>query len=92
MLQSEPRALWPAAGAICLLASAYALSLERQIPAHLHLTPRVDSLAGVPGTMPNMAPATDEPLSTDAKPPPHPEDEASRLRRGGRAAPGTTRR
>jgi len=92
VLQSEPRALWPAAGAICLLASAYALSLERRIPAHLDLTPRVDSLAGVPGTMPNMAPATDEPLSTDAKPPPHPEDEASRLRRGGRAAPGTTRR
>ena len=92
VLQSEPRALWPAAAAICLLASAYALSLERRIPAHLHLTPRVDSLAGVPGTMPNMAPATDEPLSTDAKPPPHPEDEASRLRRGGRAAPGTTRR
>ena len=92
VLQSEPRALWPAAAAICLLASAYALSLERRIPAQLHLTPRVDSLAGVPGTMPNMAPATDEPLSTDAKPPPHPEDEASRLRRGGRAAPGTTRR
>jgi MFS family permease len=92
VLQSEPRALWPAAAAICLLASAYALSLERRIPAHLLLTPHVDSLAGVPGTMANMATATDEPVSTDAKPPPHPEDEASRLRRGGHAAPGTTRR
>jgi MFS family permease len=92
VLQAEPRALWPAAAAICLLASAYAVSLERQIPAHLQLTPHRDSLAGVPGTMANMAPATDEPLSTDAQPPPHPEDEASRLRRGGRAAPGTTRR
>jgi MFS family permease len=92
VLQSEPRALWPATAAICLLASAYALSLERRIPAHLLLTPHVDSLAGVPGTMANMATATDEPVSTDAKPPPHPEDEASRLRRGGHAAPGTTRR
>jgi MFS family permease len=92
VLQSEPRALWPAAAAISLLASAYALSLERRIPAHLLLTPHVDSLAGVPGTMANMATATDEPVSTDAKPPPHPEDEASRLRRGGHAAPGTTRR
>jgi MFS family permease len=92
VLQHEPLALWPGAAAICLAASAYALALERHIPAGLHLTPHVDSLAGVPGTMANMAPATDEPLSTDAKPPPHPEDEASRLRRGGRAAPGTTHR
>jgi MFS family permease len=92
VLQHEPLALWPGAAAICLASSGYALALERQIPPQLRLTPRVDSLAGVPGTMANMAPATDEPLSTDAKPPPHPEDEASRLRRGGRAAPGTTRR
>jgi MFS family permease len=92
VLQTEPLALWPAAAAICLLASSYALSLKRLIPEHLHLTPHVDSLAGVPGTMANMAPATDEPLSTDAQPPPHQEDEASRLRRGGRTAPGTTRR
>ncbi len=92
ILQSAPRALWAGAAAICLVASAYALSLERLIPADLHLTPHVDSLAGVRGTMANMAPATDEPLSTDAKPPPHPEDEVSRLRRGGRTAPGTTRR
>ena len=92
VLQTEPRALWPAAAAICLLASVYALALERRIPAHLHLTPHVDSFAGVPGTMANMAPTTDEPLSTDAQPAPHPADETSRVRRGGRAAPGTTRR
>ena len=92
VLQHEPLALWPAAAGICVLASAYALALERRIPAHLHLTPHVDSVGGVPGTMPNMALTTDDPLSTDAKPAPHPADEASRLRRGGRPAPGTTRR
>jgi hypothetical protein len=84
--------LWLAAAAVSLLASAYALSLERLIPERLHRTPHVDSLAGVRGTMANMAPATDEPLSTDAKPPPHQEDQTSRLRRGSRTAPGTTRR
>jgi MFS family permease len=92
VLQHEPLALWPGAAAICLASSGYALALERLIPPQLRLTPHVDSLAGVPGTMANMAPATDEPLSTDAQPPTHPEDEASRLRRGGRAAPGTARR
>jgi MFS family permease len=92
VLQHEPLALWPAAAAICLLASVYALALERRIPAHLHLTPHVDSFAGVPGTMANMASATDDPLSTDAQPAPHPADEASRVHRGGRTAPITTRR
>jgi predicted MFS family arabinose efflux permease len=92
VLQHQPLALWPAAAGICVLASAYALALERRIPAQLHLTPHVDSFAGVPGTMANMAPTTDEPLSTDAKPAPHPADEASRVHRGGRSAPGTTRR
>jgi MFS family permease len=92
VLQHEPLALWPAAAGISLLASVYALALERRIPADLHLTPRVDFIAGVPGTMPNMALATDDPLSTDAQPAPHPADEASRVRRGGRPAPGTTRR
>src|SRR5881398_1092144 len=91
VLQHEPRALWPAAAAICLLASVYALALERRIPAHLHLTPHVDSFAGVPGTMANMAQTTDEPLSTDAQPAPHPADEASRIRRGGRPTRGTAR-
>ena len=92
VLQHEPLALWPGVAAICVLASTYALALERRIPEHVRLTPHVDSLAGVPGTMPNMALTTDDPLSTDAKPAPHPADAASRLRRGGRPAPGTTRR
>jgi MFS family permease len=92
VLQHEPLALWPAAAGICLLASVYSLTLETRIPAHLHLTPYVDSAAGVPGTMPNMALATDDPLSTDAQPAPHPADAASRLRGGDRPAPGTTRR
>ena len=92
VLQHEPLALWPAVAGICLLASAYALALESRIPVQLHLTPHVDSVAGVPGTMANMALTTDDPLSTDAKPAPHPADETSRLRRGGRTAPGTTRR
>ena len=92
VLQHRPLALWPAVAGICLLASGYALALESAIPAPLRRTPRVDSLAGVAGTMPNMALTTDDPLSTDAKPAPHPADEASRVRRGGRTAPGTTRR
>jgi MFS family permease len=92
VLQHEPLALWPAVAGICLLASGYALALESAIPAGLRRTPRVDSIAGVAGTMPNMALTTDDPLSTDAKPAPHPADEASRVRRGGRTAPGTTRR
>jgi MFS family permease len=92
VLQHEPLALWPAVAAICVLASGYALALEQRIPERLRLTPHVDSVAGVPGTMPNMALTTDDPLSTDAKPAPHPADAASRLRGGGRPAPGTTRR
>jgi MFS family permease len=92
VLQHEPLALWPAAAVICLLASVYALALERRIPARLLLTPHVGSGAGVPGTMPNMALTTDDPLSTDAEPSPHPADETSRIRGGGRPAPGTTRR
>jgi MFS family permease len=89
VLQHRPLALWPAVGVICLLASTYALALEARIPERLRLTPHVDSVAGVPGTMPNMALTTDDPLSTDAQPAPHPADEASRLRRGGHTAPGT---
>jgi len=92
VLQHEPLALWPSVAVICLLASGYALMLEAAIPERLRRTPHVDSLAGLPGTMPNMALTTDDPLSTDAKPAPHPADEASRLRRGGRTAPGTTPR
>src|SRR6266540_2550698 len=59
-LQHEPLALWPAAAGICVLASMYALALETRIPAHLRLTPHVDSFAGVPGTMPNVVLATDD--------------------------------
>jgi MFS family permease len=91
-LQHEPLALWPAAAGICVLASVYSLALETRIPSHLRLTPHVDSLAGVPGTMANVALATDDPISTDAEPAPHPADETSRLRRGDRPAPGTTPR
>jgi len=91
-LQHEPLVLWIAVAGICLLASGYALALEASIPPELHRTPHVDSVAGVPGTMANMALTTDDPLSTDAKPASHPADETSRLRRGGRSAPGTTRR
>jgi MFS family permease len=91
VLQHEPLALWPAVAAICLLASGYALVLEAWIPEPLRRTPHVDSVAGVPGTMQNMALTTDDPLSTNAEPAPHPAD-ASRLRRGGRTAPGTARR
>jgi MFS family permease len=92
VLQHEALALWPAAAAICLVASFYALALERRIPAQLHLTPHEDFVAGVAGTMPNMALTTDDPLSTDAKPAPHPADAASRLRRGRLPAPRTKRR
>jgi len=91
-LQHEPLALWPAAAGICVLASMYALALETRIPAHLRLTPHVDSFAGVPGTMPNVVLATDDPISTDAEPAPHPADATSRFRRGGRPRSGTTRR
>src|SRR5919201_634446 len=75
VLQHQPLALWPAVGAISLGASAHALALEARMPEKLRRTPRVDSLAGVPGTMANMALTTDDPLSTDAEPAPHPADE-----------------
>jgi MFS family permease len=39
VLQHAALALWPAAAAVCLAASAYALWLERRIPARLHRTP-----------------------------------------------------
>jgi MFS family permease len=92
VLQHQPLALWPAVAVICLLASGYALVLEGSIPEALRITPHVDSGAGVTGTMTNMALTTDDPLSTNAEPAPHPADETSRLRRGGHTAPGTARR
>jgi predicted MFS family arabinose efflux permease len=92
VLQHRPLALWPAVAAICVAASAYALVLERYLPPQVRITPHdVDSRAGVAGTMANVAPATDDPLSTSAEPAPHPANEAATG--GGRAAParGTPR-
>jgi MFS family permease len=39
VLGAEPLALWPAAAAVCLVAGAGALALERDIPRRLRLTP-----------------------------------------------------
>jgi MFS family permease len=39
VLQAEPLALWPLAAAVCLVAGAGAISLERSIPRELRLTP-----------------------------------------------------
>ncbi len=92
VLQHAPLTLWMGAGAICLGASAYALALERHLPERVRITPHdVDSAGGVPGTMPNMALATDDPLSTGAEPAPHPASAAAPG--GGRTAParGTRR-
>jgi MFS family permease len=72
ILQHAPFALFPVAAALQLAAAGWALGLERSLPEGARVTPRgVDCGAGVPGTMPNMAPATDDPLSTGAEPAPH---------------------
>jgi predicted MFS family arabinose efflux permease len=39
VLGAEPLALWPLAGAVCLLAGAGAVALERDLPRRLRLTP-----------------------------------------------------
>ena len=39
VLAAEPLALWPLAGAVCLLAGAGAVALERDLPRRLRLTP-----------------------------------------------------
>lgn len=39
VLGAEPLALWPLAAAVCLVAAAGALALERSLPRHLRLTP-----------------------------------------------------
>jgi MFS family permease len=86
VLQHAPLTLWIGAAGICLAASAYALALERHLPHDVRLTPRdLDSIAGVPGTMAKMAPATDDPLSTGAEPAPHPANAAATG--GGRGTP-----
>jgi MFS family permease len=46
VLQQEPLALWPAAAALCLLAGAGGLLLERRLPAAVRRTPA--DLTGVP--------------------------------------------
>jgi MFS family permease len=85
VLQHAPPTLWIGAGAICLAASVYALALEQHLPPHVRITPHdVGSAAGVAGTMTNMAPATEDPLSTGAEPAPHPANAAAAG--GGRAA------
>jgi MFS family permease len=85
VLQHAPNALWLIGAAACLANAAYALTLERRIPAPLRVTPAEGSVAGVAGTMENMVLATDDPLSTDAQPAPHPADAAPDGR--GRRAP-----
>jgi predicted MFS family arabinose efflux permease len=78
VLQHAPLTLWPAAAGICLAASAYALALERHLPEGVRVTPaEVDPRAGVVGTMPKMAAATEDPLSTGAEPAPHPANTAA---------------
>ena len=39
VLEAEPLALWPLAAAVCLIAGAGAIALERTIPRELRLTP-----------------------------------------------------
>jgi MFS family permease len=86
ILQHAPFALFPVAAGLQLVAAGWALGLERALPESLRRTPRrVDSAAGVAGTMAKMAPATDDPLSTGAEPAPHPANAAAPG--GGRAAP-----
>ncbi len=91
VLEHDPLALWPAVAVVCLGASAYALVLERFLPADVRITPHdVQSPAGVPGTMANVTPATDDPLSTSAELAPHPANPAAAG--GGRAAPARSSR
>ena len=85
VLQHAPPTLWIGAAATCLAASAYALALERHLPQPVRITPRDEgTAAGVTGTMANMAPATEDPLSTGAEPAPHPAHTAAAG--GGRSA------
>jgi MFS family permease len=92
VLQHAPLTLWIGAGGICLGGSAYALALERHLPRHVRITPRdADSAGGVAGTMPNMALATEDPLSTGAEPAPHPANAAAAGGRRTAPARGTSR-
>jgi MFS family permease len=86
ILQYAPNALWLIGAAACLVGSAYAVALEHRLPGRLRVTPKDDSGAGVAGTMENMVLATDDPLSTSAKPAPHPEATDPSHGDGGRRA------
>jgi hypothetical protein len=86
LLEYAPNALWLIGAAACAATSAYALMLENRLPTRLRVTPEGDSGAGVVGTMENMVVATDDPLSTSAKPAPHPEAAVPSDGDGGRRA------
>jgi MFS family permease len=78
VLQHAPFALFPLAAGLQLVAAGWALGLERALPAGARRTPRTgDSVAGVAGTMANVALATDDPLSTSAEPAAHPANTAA---------------
>ena len=85
VLQYAPNALWLIGASVCLVNAAFALALEPRLPVRVRVTPAHGSVAGVAGTMENMVLATDDPLSTDAQPAPHPADAAADGR--GRRAP-----
>jgi MFS family permease len=53
-LQHAPRALWPAAAAVTVLCSAWALALERRLPEAVRRTPRSE----LPVVEPERVPAT----------------------------------
>jgi MFS family permease len=92
VLQYKPDALWLIGAGACLAASAYAVALERRLPAQLRVTPKDDAGAGVAATMENMIVATDDPLSTSAKPSPHPEAAVPSDGDGGRRTAAHERR
>ena len=82
VLDVSPLALWPLLAGIGAVTAVAALALERAIPEELRRIPRGEvPERGLPGTMANMPVTIDDPLSTDAEPPPHPAQKASRRRR-----------
>jgi MFS family permease len=70
LLAAAPFALWPAAAAVCAVAAAGSLALERLVPPAFVRIPRHESAAGNDGRMANMPvlPVLEDPLSTDARP------------------------
>jgi len=63
LLGANPTALWVAAAAVCGVAGAAALVLERRLPDAVRRTPR----SGEGATIGAMSPTVDEPLSPDAE-------------------------